>query len=221
MTQADWVRRVVEPTVILLALVPAALLVLDGATGGFGPNPVEEVTHRTGLTALILLLATLTVTPVRRLVRMGALIGLRRTLGLLAFFYASLHLTTYAVDQTYLSGLGVSPAAIAADIRDRPYITVGFLAFLLLVPLAITSTRGWIKRLGGRRWQRLHRMVYVAAGLVVLHFLWLVKADMRPPLVAAGVLAVLLGYRLLHSRWPRRRGARVLASGPAAPHPSA
>jgi sulfoxide reductase heme-binding subunit YedZ len=98
---------------------------------------------------------------------------------------------------------------------------VGFLAFLLLVPLAVTSTRGWIKRLGGKRWQGLHRMVYVAAGLVVLHFLWLVKADMRPPLIAAGVLAVLLGYRLLHSRWPRRRAARAPASAPAAPHPSA
>jgi sulfoxide reductase heme-binding subunit YedZ len=209
--------------VILLALVPAALLVLDGVTGGFGANPIEEVTHRTGLTALILLLTTLAVTPVQRLVRVGALIRLRRTFGLLAFFYASLHLTTYAVDQTYLSGLGVSPAAIAADIRERPYITVGFLAFLLLVPLAVTSTRGWIKRLGGKRWQGLHRMVYAAAGLVVLHFLWLVKADMRPPLIAAGVLAVLLSYRLLHSRWPRRRKreVRVRAPAPAAPHPSA
>ena len=208
---------------ILLALVPAALLVLDGVTGGFGANPIEEVTHRTGLTALILLLTTLAVTPVQRLVRVGALIRLRRTFGLLAFFYASLHLTTYAVDQTYLSGLGVSPAAIAADIRERPYITVGFLAFLLLVPLAVTSTRGWIKRLGGKRWQGLHRMVYAAAGLVVLHFLWLVKADMRPPLIAAGVLAVLLSYRLLHSRWPRRRKreVRVRAPAPAAPHPSA
>lgn len=223
MTQADWVRRVVGPAVILLALVPAVLLVLDGMTGGFGPNPVEEVTHRTGLTALILLLTTLTVTPVQRLVRVGAVIRLRRTFGLLAFFYASLHLTTYAVDQTYLAGLGVSPSAIAADIRERPYITVGFVAFLLLVPLAVTSTRGWVKRLGGKRWRGLHRMVYVAAGLVILHFLWLVKADLRRPLVAAGVLAVLLGYRLLHGRWPRRRNreGRAHSSAPAAPHLSA
>jgi sulfoxide reductase heme-binding subunit YedZ len=137
----------------------------------------------------------------------GALATLRRPIGLFAFFYATLHFLTYAVDQTYLSGLGVSPAAIVEDVVERPYITVGVTAFVLLIPLAVTSTKRWIKRLGAKRWQRLHRLVYVAAIAAVLHFLWLVKADMFQPLVLAVVLAVLLGARVVSRRpdGPRRR----------------
>lgn len=209
MTQGQVVRRVVKPAVFVAALVPLALLVRDGLAGGLGANPVESVTHRTGLTALVLLLATLTVTPARDLSGLGALATLRRPLGLFAFFYASLHFLTYAVDQTYLSGLGLSPQAVWEDIRKRPYITVGFSAFVLLVPLAVTSTKGWIKRLGAQRWRRLHRLVYAAGALAVLHFLWLVKADVRLPLIFGAVLGALLLYRLAGGkRSARRRAAR-------------
>lgn len=209
MTQGQVVRRVVKPAVFVAALVPLALLVRDGLAGGLGANPVESVTHRTGLTALVLLLATLTVTPARDLSGLGALATLRRPLGLFAFFYASLHVLTYAVDQTYLSGLGLSPQAVWEDIRKRPYITVGFSAFVLLVPLAVTSTKGWIKRLGAQRWRRLHRLVYAAGALAVLHFLWLVKADVRLPLIFGAVLGALLLYRLAGGkRSARRRAAR-------------
>ena len=193
------------------ALVPLAVLLRDGFSGGLGANPVETVTHRTGLTALVLLLATLTVTPARELSGFGALAVLRRPLGLFAFAYAVLHVLTYAVDQTYLSGLGLSPQAIAEDIRTRPYITVGFSAFVLLVPLAVTSTTGWIKRLGGTRWRRLHRLVYVAGVLAVLHFTWLVKADVLTPVLFGVVLGALLLYRLGSRRRARIRPAAVAA----------
>jgi len=206
-TQGQVVRRIVKPAVFVAALVPLALLVRDGVAGGLGANPVESVTHRTGLTALVLLLATLAVTPARDLSGLGALATLRRPLGLFAFFYVSLHVLTYLVDQTYLSGLGLSPRAVWEDIRKRPYITVAFSAFVLLVPLAVTSTKGWIKRLGAHRWRRLHRLVYVAGVLAVLHFLWLVKADVRLPLIFGAVLGALLLYRLAGGKRNRGRGA--------------
>jgi len=211
-TQGQFVRRVVKPAVFVAALVPLAVLVRDGFGGALGANPVETVTHRTGLTALVLLLSTLTVTPARDLSGLGALATLRRPLGLFAFFYASLHFLTYVVDQTYLSGLGLSPQAVWEDIRKRPYITVGFSAFVLLVPLAVTSTKGWIKRLGAQRWRRLHRLVYAAGVLAVLHFLWLVKADVRLPLIFGAVLGALLLYRLAGGK---RSGGRRAARPPA------
>ncbi|NIM50127.1 MAG: sulfoxide reductase heme-binding subunit YedZ [Gemmatimonadales bacterium] len=207
MTQGQWVRRVVRPAAVVAALVPAVLLLRAVVTDNLGANPVEEITHRTGFAAITLLMITLAVTPAGRLLRFGALVQLRRMLGLFAFFYASLHFATYALDQTYLSGLGVSPSAIAEDIAKRPYVTVGFTTFLLLVPLAVTSTRGWVKRLGGKRWQRLHRLVYVAGAGAVLHFLWLVKADVRQPVIYGVVLVVLLGYRLVGARLGSRRAA--------------
>ncbi len=210
MTQTQVVRRVLKPVVFTVALAPVALLVFDGFIGALGPNPIEEVTHRTGIAAIVLLVSTLAITPLRKVMRVGALMQVRRMLGLFAFFYASLHAMTYAVDQTYLSGFGVSPAAIIEDVLDRPYITMGFFAFLLLVPLAVTSTRGWVRRIGGKRWQLLHRLVYVAAAAACLHFLWLVKADLTRPLIVAVVLSVLLGYRVVVGltakvhRMPRR-----------------
>lgn len=204
MTQGQWIRRVVKPAVFVAALVPAAVLVQDTLTGGLAADPIEDITHRTGLTAITLLMATLAVTPLRRLLRLSALIQLRRMLGLFAFFYAALHFTTYLFDQTVLSGVGLSPALVAEDVAERPFVTVGFTAFLLLVPLAVTSTSGWVKRLGAKRWQRLHQLVYVAAALVVLHFLWLVKADVRRPVIYGLVLVGLLGFRLVAAR---RRGA--------------
>lgn len=205
MTQSQWIRRVVKPVVFLVALIPFALLVRDIWTGNLAAEPIKDITHRTGLATIQLLVATLAVTPLRRFTGLGALISLRRMLGLFAFFYASLHFLTYGLDQTVLAGTGLSPALIAEDIAKRPYITVGFTAFLLLIPLALTSTKGWVKRLGGKRWQAVHRLVYVSAALGVLHFLWLVKADIARPATYGLGLVGLLSFRL----WRRRRVHRA------------
>jgi sulfoxide reductase heme-binding subunit YedZ len=181
----------VKPLVFLACLLPFLGLVHGAAVGDLGANPVETVTDVTGQWALRLLLLTLAITPLRRLLGIRWPQRLRRMLGLFVFFYVSLHLATWAwLDQE----LGWD--RILGDIVERPYITVGFAAWLLLVPLALTSTRGMIRRLG-RRWQTLHRLVYVIGVLAVLHFLWLVKADMIEPLIYAGLLAVLLALR-----WP-------------------
>jgi methionine sulfoxide reductase heme-binding subunit len=177
------------------ALLPLALLVHGAVTDGLGADPIETLTHRTGWWGLTLLLATLAVTPVRRLTGWNRVIGVRRLLGLFAFFYVALHFAVYLLDQE------LALAYIAVDVLERPYITAGFAAFVLLVPLAVTSTRGMIRRLGGKRWQRLHRLVYLSAALAVLHFLWLVKADVREPLLFGGVLLLLLALRL---PWLRR-----------------
>jgi len=205
MTQGQIVRRVVKPVVFLLSLIPAALLAHDIGWGGLGANPVEEITHRTGFWGLTFLMITLSVTPLQRVSGIAALSTMRRPLGLFAFFYVVLHFTMYAVDQTYLSGLGLSPSAIVEDVAKRPYITVGFTALLMLIPLALTSTKGWIKRLGSKRWRLLHQLVYVAAALGVFHFLWLVKADTRQPVIFGIVLVVLLALRLLVKRVRSRR----------------
>ena len=197
-----------KPTVIVAALVPLGLLVWDAMTGGLGANPVEEVTHRTGITAITLLMLTLAVTPASQLLGAGWLVGFRRMVGLFAFTYAVLHFLTYLADQTLFTGEGLSLTVVAEDVAERPYVTVGFATFLLLVPLAVTSTRGWVKRLGGKRWQRLHRLVYVAGAGAVLHFLWLVKADTRRPALYGLALVLLLGYRLVRRRVARRRSAR-------------
>jgi methionine sulfoxide reductase heme-binding subunit len=166
--------------------------------GDLGVNPIEAGLHLSGRWALVLLLLGLAVTPVRRLTGWGQVMKVRRTLGLFAFFYASLHLLVYLVlDQ------GLAWSFILEDVLKRPFITVGMASFVLLLPLAVTSTRGWIRRLG-KRWQLLHRLVYLAAALAVLHFYWKVKADTLWPLVAVGVLAVLLLARV---PW-RRLGAR-------------
>lgn len=172
------------------ALLPLALLVHRAFTDGLGADPIETLTHHTGWWGLVLLLASLAVTPLRRLSGWNRLIGVRRPLGLWAFFYLALHFAVYLVDRELV------PAYVVEDVLERPYITAGFAAFALLVPLALTSTRGMIRRLGGRRWQRLHRLVYPAAALGVLHFLWLVKADLREPLLFAGVLVLLLVLRI-------------------------
>ena len=183
-------RHLYHAAVVLLALLPALHLAYGLATDRLGPDPVEDLTHRSGDWALRLLLATLAITPLRRL-GLRALAPLRRTLGLLAFAYALLHLLVYLVlDQ------GLELGFIREDVLERPYITAGFAAFLGLLPLAITSTRSWIRRLG-RRWIQLHRLVYAAAIAAVLHFLWLVKADLREPLVYAALLAVLFAMRLI------------------------
>ena len=181
------------------ALVPLALMLRDASGGALGADPIAALTHRTGDWALRLLLACLAMTPLRRLLGRPWPVRFRRLLGLYAFFYASLHLSVYVVLD--LDGYW---AQVLTDIAKRPFITVGFLAWLLLLPLALTSTRGWMRRLG-RRWGQLHRAVYLAAGLGVLHFAWGVKADLREPLLYSGVLAVLLGMRVV--AWWRGRAA--------------
>jgi sulfoxide reductase heme-binding subunit YedZ len=193
--------RTVKPVLFLACLAPLGLLVASGVSGEIGPNPVEAVTHFTGDWTLRLLIATLAITPLRLLTGRVWLVRFRRMLGLFAFFYACLHLTTYLwLDQFF------DWSAILEDIAKRPYVTLGFAAFLLMVPLAVTSTRGMVRRLGWR-WQVLHRLVYLVAALGVLHFLWLVKADPTEPAIYGGVLLVLLALRLppLSARLPGRR----------------
>lgn len=207
-------RLVYKPLVFLACSVPFALL----AAGAFelfgrdlGPDPVEYILHSTGKTALNLLLITLLVTPVRQLGGWPHLIRLRRMLGLFAFFYATLHVLVYAV-----LDLGLDFATLGEDIVKRPYITVGFTALLILLALALTSTNRMMRRLG-RRWQKLHRLVYVAAVLGVWHFWWQVKADIREPLLYAAMLAVLLGYRAVRSRTARELARRLNESRAPAP----
>lgn len=162
-----------------------------------GADPVASIEHSLGLWALRFLLLTLAISPLRQLTGQPALLRFRRMLGLYAFAYACLHFAAWLVLDLRLDWAGV-----ATEIARRPFITVGFLAWLLLVPLAITSTRGWMRRLA-RHWQRLHRLVYPIAALAVLHFWWVVKSDIREPLLYAVLLAALLGWRL----WRRLRPA--------------
>jgi methionine sulfoxide reductase heme-binding subunit len=196
-----------KPVVFVLCLLPLAWLPWAVATGGLGANPIEAVTHHTGIWALRLLLATLAVTPLRRLTGWHGVIRHRRMLGLFAFFYAALHVTAWVVlDQFFAFG------AMWEDLVKRPFITAGMASFLLLVPLAITSTAGWIRRLGGRRWQLLHRLAYVSAAAAVVHFLWLVKSDLTRPLTYAAVLAVLIGIRV--GWWAMRSRRSAVVSRP-------
>src|SRR6266481_9995545 len=159
---------------------------------GLGANPIEKITHATGDWTLRFLLITLSITPLRKLLRVPSLIKFRRMLGLFAFFYGCAHFTTYLwLDKFF------NLHEILLDLAKRKYITVGFTAFVLLIPLSLTSTAGWIRRLGGKRWQALHRLIYVSAILGVIHYLWLVKADIRKPLMDGAILAVLLLYRVV------------------------
>lgn len=173
-----------------ICLLPLLRLIVLGGSGGLGANPIEFITRSTGTWVLVGLLVTLSVTPLRRLTGRTDLIRYRRMLGLFTFFYASLHFVTYIwLDQFF------DPSSIARDIIKRPFITVGFSAFVLLIPLAITSTHAMMRRLG-RRWQQLHRLVYAVSALGVVHYLWLVKKDLTEPLIYGTVLAVLLILRL-------------------------
>ncbi len=203
MTQIQWIRWVAKPVLFVLCLVPLAWLVWDGVTDNLGANPVETVRRYTGDWTLRFVLIALTVTPLRRLTGWHVVIRLRRMLGLFAFFYACLHFVSYIwLDQFFMWD------AIIEDILDRPYITGGVASFLLLIPLAVTSTNGMVRRLGGRRWQRLHQLVYVIAVLGVIHFLWLVKSDVSEPVIYGAILALLLGFRLFwHLRGRSRQPA--------------
>lgn len=191
-------RRMLGWAIFAAGLAPAAWIAWLVATGALGANPIERLEHETGLAGLRLLLATLAVTPLRRL-GFRAIAPFRRRLGLLAFAYAVAHFSIWAVLDT-----GLDPRVLVDDVVERPFVTVGFAAFLLLVPLAATSTRASVRRLG-KRWIALHRLIYPAAALVVLHYFWLVKKDLASPLRYAAVLAVLLAIRL----WPRLRALAV------------
>ena len=183
-------------------LVPLGHLVWQGARNRLGVNPVEYITHSTGWWTLALILITLSVTPVRRLAGLPWLLRLRRTLGLFAFFYASLHFLTYIwLDQFF------DWKDIVKDIGKRPFITLGFAAFVLLIPLAITSTNAMVRHLGAKRWQRLHRLIYVSSALGVAHFWWLVKKDITEPFIFAVLLATLFIIRLLYLLRQQRRSS--------------
>jgi sulfoxide reductase heme-binding subunit YedZ len=183
-----------KPVAFLACLVPFSQLLYNGYLGDLGANPIETITRFTGSWALIMLLGSLSVTPLRRITGRNELIKFRRMLGLFAFFYAALHFATYMVLDLYFDF-----SAIVKDILKRPYITVGFTALVLMLPLAVTSTAGMIRRLG-KRWQQIHYMVYAIAILGVVHFYWLVKADISRPAQYGVVLALLLGFRLA-LRW--------------------
>lgn len=179
-------------------LTPLLRLGWRGLTGGLGANPIEFITLSTGTWTLVFLLATLAITPLRRLSGQSWLIRFRRLVGLFAFFYGVLHFITYVwLDKFF------DVQDMIKDVAKRPFITAGFLAFLLLVPLAATSTAGAIRWMGGRRWQLLHRLIYVSGVSAVVHFWWKVKADVRKPAIYAAVLGILLGLRLvfwIHAR---------------------
>jgi sulfoxide reductase heme-binding subunit YedZ len=203
------IRFVLKPLAFLAALGPAVYLIWAALTNHLSANPLSDVTNETGVWTLRFVCITLTITPLRRLTGWNDLIRFRRMMGLYAFFYGTLHFTTYVVLDRF-AGLVDFPngivswttvrnlaTSIAGDIYMRPFITIGFTAFVLMVPLAATSTAGMIRRLGGRRWNLLHRLIYVTAMLGVVHYWWLVKADIRRPQIYAVVVGVLLGFRLV------------------------
>ena len=189
-------RHIVKPLLFLLALGPAGWLVWATFTGNLGVNPAETIQLQTGRWALRLLLLTLAITPLRRVTGWNPIIQYRRMVGLFAFFYATLHFTAYIVLDQYFAF-----DAMMTDVIKRPFITVGFAAFVAMLPLALTSTKGWIRRLG-RRWQLLHRLVYVAGVCAVVHFIWKVKVVIGDPVWYAGILALLLGFRVV---WALRK----------------
>lgn len=211
------VRWVAKPAVFTLCLLPLAWLAWQAATGGLGPNPIEAINRSLGDWALRFLLISLAVSPVKELFGWAVVMRFRRMLGLFAFFYVSLHLANWiAIDQFFAWGL------IGREIVKHPFITIGMLGFVLLVPLAATSTSGMIKRLGAARWKRLHQLVYVVAILGVVHFYMMVKADVREPLIYAGILLALLGWRAVARGWfrPGGRTAKIARMSGAVSHTS-
>lgn len=201
--------RALKAPVFLLCLGPAFVLTWKGFHHGLGANPIDVITRTTGRWTLTFLLITLSVTPVRKLSGLAWLIRFRRMLGLFAFFYGSLHLMTYVwLDKFF------DVHAMLHDIAKRRFITAGMTAWSLMLPLALTSTTGWIRRLGGKRWQKLHRLIYFSAAAGVVHFIWLVKADLRRPLTYGAVLAILLAYRLIAWLVTRLRTRRAAMRQP-------
>jgi sulfoxide reductase heme-binding subunit YedZ len=225
-TSTQAIRWILKPAVFLGSLIPAAWLVRNLLTGNLSANPLEDITHETGIWALNLLCITLAVTPVRRISGWNSVVRFRRMLGLFAFFYGTTHLLIYVVADR-LASLGFPSiaawrtirdlaASVGADIYKRPFITIGFTAWVCLVPLAATSTAGMIRRLGGRRWNQLHRLIYAAAIAGVVHFWWLVKSDVREPATYAAIVGLLLMFRV---GWAARRRvpSRLIGSSSSPP----
>jgi methionine sulfoxide reductase heme-binding subunit len=212
-----------KPLVFLASLAPAGWLVWAILTGNLSANPLSDLTNETGIWALRFVCITLAITPLRRITGWNQAIKFRRMSGLFAFFYGTLHFLTYIVVDRFASLVDFPDgyiawstarhlaAAVWEDIYKRPYITIGFSAWLTMLPLTLTSTAGMIRRLGGRVWNRLHKLVYLTGVLVVVHYWWLVKADISRPAAYGVVVAVLLGVRLY---WARARTARATQSAP-------
>jgi len=197
-TQTQWRRRVFKPAVFLACLTPLALLLYHFFSDQLSANPVEDITNTTGIWTLRFIVITLAITPLRWLTGINQLINYRRPIGLFAFFYGSLHFTVFFfLDHQF------DFAAMWQDVVKRPYITAGFTAFVLMIPLAITSTTGWIRRLGGRRWNLLHRLIYITALAAVLHYFWKVKLDATYPIYYGIGVATLLGVRLWRNYRPK------------------
>ena len=221
------IRFVLKPAVFLAALGPAVYLTWAALTNHLSANPLSDVTNETGVWTLRFVCITLLITPLRNVTGWNALVRFRRMVGLYAFFYGTLHFLTYVILDRF-AGLVDFPDGIVSwttarnlvkssvgDIAMRPFITVGFTAFVLMIPLAITSTTGWIRRLGGRRWALLHRLVYLTAIAGVVHYWWLVKADVRRPMIYGAIVAALLGFRLVRKfRSVRPRAAVGLKPDP-------
>jgi len=199
---SKWTKVVV----FLFCLVPLEMLVLRAVRGNLTANPIEFITHTTGDWTLRFLVITLAITPLRSILRLPQLIRFRRMFGLFAFFYACLHFSTWIGLDKFFDW-----TEMWKDVQKRRFITVGFTGFVLMIPLAITSTAGWIRRLGGRRWQMLHRAIYLSAIAGVIHYYWLVKSDVRKPLLYAAMVGMLLAWRL--GSWIYGRGRRVAAGG--------
>ena len=209
MNQTQKRRWVFKPVVWILCLTPLGLLIYDGFTDNLTANPIEKITNTTGIWTLRLIVATLLITPLRWLTGLNQLINYRRVIGLFAFFYGSLHFTTYVVTTFFIEGFSNFDASgLWADLVERPYITAGFTAFVLMIPLAITSTTGWIRRMGGKKWNLLHRLIYISALAAVLHYFWKVKLDATYPVYYGIAVAVLLGFRLWRN-FARTRASEV------------
>ncbi len=222
MTAHQTIRWVLKPAAFLAGLAPFVWLVWAALTGNLSVNPLSDITNHLGIWTLRMLCITLAITPLRRLTGWNALARFRRMAGLFAFFYGSMHLLTYVIADRFaaldfpdgivaLSTVRNLAFSVAEDIYERPFITIGFAAWLTMLPLALTSTAGMIRRLGGKRWQTLHRLVYASAVCGVLHYLWLVKLDLRPPQRYAVLVGILLGLRLIWVRWRSFVPARAQA----------
>jgi sulfoxide reductase heme-binding subunit YedZ len=226
MSSTRVIRFVLKPAAFIAALGPAAWLVWAILTGNLSANPLSDITNETGIWALRFICITLAVTPIRRVTGWNEVIRFRRMMGLFAFFYGSLHFLIYVIADRF-AGLDFPDGFVAwstamnlaksvgEDVYKRPFITIGFTTLMLLLPLAVTSTAGWIRRLGGKRWQNLHRLIYVAGLTAILHYWWLVKADITSPQRYAVVIGLLLVFRLI---WTRLRAP---ASRPTRQHPVA
>ena len=204
MTQTQLVRRVLKPVVFAACLVPFLWLAYRTYQGDLGANPIETITNTTGIWTLRFIVITLAITPVRWLTKWNPIINFRRMIGLFAFFYGTVHFMIYFVLDRSLMFDG-----LWEDIVKRPYITMGFSGFVLMIPLALTSTKGWIRRLGGYRWNLLHRLIYFTSVFAVIHYWWKVKLDVTDPMFYAAIVAVLLSVRLF--RWLAKRQASATA----------